>query len=184
VAPAIGTKFADRCNAALHDLGTKRHSVQANSLLDTDRSANVQDLADHSQYHTDLPRPARERGRSENCGPWTCHQSSKRLSRVDLDDDCGKDLKGGAQSHERRESPSVFQARATGGGHLACSYSLGENTMALERREFLINKQVMLSKGTVFYQHCYALIRLNGPGATVGYYEDGDGGKLLFSESF
>ena len=46
------------------------------------------------------------------------------------------------------------------------------------------NKQVMLSKGTVFYQHCYALIRLNGPGATVGYYEDGDGGRLLFSESF
>jgi hypothetical protein len=45
------------------------------------------------------------------------------------------------------------------------------------------NKQVMLSKGTVFYQHCYALIRLNGPGATVGYYEDGDGGRLLFSES-
>ncbi|HEY9432020.1 MAG TPA: hypothetical protein VI260_11225 [Blastocatellia bacterium] len=56
--------------------------------------------------------------------------------------------------------------------------------MALERREFLINKQVMLSKGTVFYQHSYALIRLNGPGATVGYYEDGDGGRLLFSELF
>jgi hypothetical protein len=47
-----------------------------------------------------------------------------------------------------------------------------------------INKQVMLSKGAVFYQHCYALIRLNGPGATVGYYEDSDGGRLLFSESF
>jgi hypothetical protein len=56
--------------------------------------------------------------------------------------------------------------------------------MALERREFLINKQIMLSKATVFYQHCYDLIRLNGPGATVGYYEDGDSGRLHFSESF
>jgi predicted phosphodiesterase len=45
------------------------------------------------------------------------------------------------------------------------------------------NSQVMLSKGAVFYQHCYAVIRLNGPGATVDYYEDGDGGRLLFSES-
>jgi len=33
---AIGTKFADRFDAALHDLDMKRHSVQANSLLDTD----------------------------------------------------------------------------------------------------------------------------------------------------
>jgi hypothetical protein len=46
------------------------------------------------------------------------------------------------------------------------------------------NKQVMLSKGAVFYQRCYAMINLNGPGETVGYYEDGDGGRLLFSESF
>jgi hypothetical protein len=35
-AAPIGTKFADRCDAALHDLGTKRRSVQANSVLDTD----------------------------------------------------------------------------------------------------------------------------------------------------
>jgi hypothetical protein len=46
------------------------------------------------------------------------------------------------------------------------------------------NKQVALSKGSVFYQHCYALVKLDGPGATVNYYEDSDGGRLLFSESF
>lgn len=45
------------------------------------------------------------------------------------------------------------------------------------------NKQVMLSKGDVFYQHCYAVMRLNGPNAVVEYYEDGGGGRLLFSES-
>jgi predicted phosphodiesterase len=50
--------------------------------------------------------------------------------------------------------------------------------------EVPFNKQVMLSKGSVFYQHCYAMIRLNGADATVDYYEDGDGGRLLFSESF
>jgi hypothetical protein len=45
------------------------------------------------------------------------------------------------------------------------------------------NKQVVLSKGSVFYQHCYAMIRLAGPGARVDYYEDDEGGRLLFSES-
>jgi hypothetical protein len=33
--PEIGTKFADGCDAAAHDPGMKRHSVQTNSLLDT-----------------------------------------------------------------------------------------------------------------------------------------------------
>jgi predicted phosphodiesterase len=45
------------------------------------------------------------------------------------------------------------------------------------------NKQVVLSKGTAFYQHCYAIIRLDGPKATVYYYEDSDDGRVLFMET-
>lgn len=45
------------------------------------------------------------------------------------------------------------------------------------------NKQVVLSKGAAFYQHCYAMMRLDGPNATVDYYEDGDGGRRLFTET-
>ena len=35
-ASAIGTKLADKCDVVLPGLGTKRHAVQADSLLDTD----------------------------------------------------------------------------------------------------------------------------------------------------
>ena len=45
------------------------------------------------------------------------------------------------------------------------------------------NKQVVLGKAGTFYQHCYAVMRLNGPSAIVDYYEDSDGGRRLFSES-
>lgn len=45
------------------------------------------------------------------------------------------------------------------------------------------NKQVELSKGSAFYQHCYTMIELDGDRAVASYYEDGDGGKLLFQES-
>lgn len=44
------------------------------------------------------------------------------------------------------------------------------------------NKDVALSKGAAFYQHCYAMIKLDGPSAKVSYYEDQDGGKLVHSE--
>lgn len=46
------------------------------------------------------------------------------------------------------------------------------------------NKQVVLSKGAAFYQHCYAVMRLDGASATLDYYEDGDGGRRLFTETF
>lgn len=46
------------------------------------------------------------------------------------------------------------------------------------------NKQVVLNKGSAFYQHCYAMLRLDGRSATVDYYEDSDGGRRLFSETF
>jgi predicted phosphodiesterase len=44
------------------------------------------------------------------------------------------------------------------------------------------NKDVALSKGAAFYQHCYAMIKLDGPNAVVSYYEDRDGGRILFTE--
>lgn len=45
------------------------------------------------------------------------------------------------------------------------------------------NKEVELSKGPSFYQHCYAVIELNGPNAIVSYYEDRDGGRLLYADN-
>ncbi|MEP6922348.1 MAG: metallophosphoesterase [bacterium] len=45
------------------------------------------------------------------------------------------------------------------------------------------NKDVLLSKGAAFYQHCYAMIGLDDAQATISYYEDGDGGRLLFEET-
>ncbi|MBV9924331.1 MAG: caspase family protein [Acidobacteria bacterium] len=44
------------------------------------------------------------------------------------------------------------------------------------------NRQVALGKGSAFYQHCYAVVRLDGPRATASYYEDSEGGRLLFEE--
>lgn len=42
--------------------------------------------------------------------------------------------------------------------------------------------QVTLSKGLAFYQHCYVIIGLKGPNANVSYYEDRDGGRLVYTE--
>ncbi|CAN5663869.1 hypothetical protein BH18ACI4_BH18ACI4_06640 [soil metagenome] len=48
--------------------------------------------------------------------------------------------------------------------------------------EVPFNKNVALSKGPAFYQHCYAMIKLDGPGAQVRYYEDTDGGRLVYTD--
>ena len=45
------------------------------------------------------------------------------------------------------------------------------------------NHEVALSKGSAFYQHCYAIIKLDGANALVSYYEDREGGRLLFEEN-
>jgi hypothetical protein len=45
------------------------------------------------------------------------------------------------------------------------------------------NHEVALSKGSAFYQHCYSIIKLDAAKATVSYYEDRDGGRLLFEET-
>ncbi|MGH9972143.1 MAG: caspase family protein [Pyrinomonadaceae bacterium] len=44
------------------------------------------------------------------------------------------------------------------------------------------DQDVALSKGSAFYQHCYVMIKLDGPSAKVSYYEDRDGGKLVHTE--
>ena len=44
------------------------------------------------------------------------------------------------------------------------------------------NEDVALTKGSAFYQHCYAMIKLDGPRAEVAYYEDRDGGRLLYTD--
>jgi predicted phosphodiesterase len=44
------------------------------------------------------------------------------------------------------------------------------------------NQQVALSKGSAFYQHCYAMIKLDGRSAQVSYYEDRDGGNVVYTE--
>lgn len=44
------------------------------------------------------------------------------------------------------------------------------------------NEDVALTKGSAFYQHCYAVIKLDGPSAEVSYYEDRDGGRLLYTD--
>jgi predicted phosphodiesterase len=58
-----------------------------------------------------------------------------------------------------------------------------EMPQAPSNPEVPYNKQVVLSKAGAFYQHCYAVMRLNGRSAIVDYYEDSDGGRRLFSES-
>lgn len=45
-------------------------------------------------------------------------------------------------------------------------------------------RDVELSKGQSFYHHCYAMLRLDGAAASVSYYEDRDGGRILFTEEF
>jgi hypothetical protein len=35
-------------------------------------------------------------------------------------------------------------------------------------------KEVELSKGPSFLRHCYAVMKLEGPQATVSYYEDSE----------
>jgi predicted phosphodiesterase len=45
------------------------------------------------------------------------------------------------------------------------------------------NKDVELGKGSAFYQHCYTILKLDGANATVSYYEDRDGGRVLFQET-
>jgi hypothetical protein len=44
------------------------------------------------------------------------------------------------------------------------------------------DEEVAASKGLAFHQHCYAMLELNARSAKVLYYEDRDGGKLVYAE--
>lgn len=58
-----------------------------------------------------------------------------------------------------------------------------ELPQSIKNSDVPFNHQVALSKGKAFYQHCYVILKLNGKQATISYYEDRDGGKLLFEET-
>lgn len=58
-----------------------------------------------------------------------------------------------------------------------------ELPQTVKNSDVLFNRQVALSKGKAFYQHCYVILKLREKQAIVSYYEDRDGGKLLFEET-
>ena len=79
------------------------------------------------------------------------------------------------------EHMGLKRGRCIGGS----AFPVGKHEMPACRRTrmSLSTSRSLLSKGAAFYQHCYAVMKLDGPRATVDYYEDGDGGRLLFSET-
>ena len=76
---------------------------------------------------------------------------------------------------------NLSRGRCIGGS----AFPVGKYEMpeAVKNPDVPYSKEVLLSKGSTFYQHCYAIMKLNGPEATVNYYEDSEGGKLLFRET-
>lgn len=79
------------------------------------------------------------------------------------------------------DGTSLKRGRCIGGS----AFPVGNFEMPSEPKnpDVHFNQQVALSKGGAFYQHCYTMIKFNGRQATVYYYEDRDGGKLLFKET-
>lgn len=75
---------------------------------------------------------------------------------------------------------SLKRGRCIGGS----AFPVGNFEMPSEPKnpDVRYHQQVALSKGSAFYQHCYTVIKFNGRQATVLYYEDRDGGRLLFQE--
>ena len=79
------------------------------------------------------------------------------------------------------EYMNLKRGRCIGGS----AFPVGNFEMPTERNnpDVPYNQGVELSKGSAFYQHCYTILKLDGANATVLYYEDRDGGKLLFQEN-
>jgi predicted phosphodiesterase len=79
------------------------------------------------------------------------------------------------------EYMNLRRGRCIGGS----AFPVGNFEMPTERvnPDVPYNQQVQLSKGSAFYQHCYTILKLDGANATVFYYEDRDGGKVLFQET-
>ena len=73
------------------------------------------------------------------------------------------------------------RGRCVGGS----AFPVGKDEMPVLQKnaDVRFNKEVVLSKGPAFYQHCYALIRLDGRNATVSYCEDSGGGRVLYAET-
>lgn len=73
------------------------------------------------------------------------------------------------------------RGRCVGGS----AFPVGKDEMPLLQKnpDVRFNKEVLLSKGPAFYQHCYAMIRLNGRNATISYCEDSSGGRVLYAET-
>lgn len=76
---------------------------------------------------------------------------------------------------------NLKRGRCIGGS----AFPVGNFEMPTERVNLDVpyNKDVELSKGSAFYQHCYTILKLDGANATVFYFEDRDGGRLLFQET-
>jgi predicted chitinase/predicted phosphodiesterase len=75
----------------------------------------------------------------------------------------------------------LTRGRCVGGS----AFPVGKDEMPgiQKNADVRFNKEVLLSKGPAFYQHCYAMIRLDGRNATVSYCEDSSGGRVLYAET-
>jgi predicted phosphodiesterase len=73
------------------------------------------------------------------------------------------------------------RGRCVGGS----AFPVGKDEMPLLQKnpEVRFNKNVALSKGSAFYQHCYAMISLDERKATISYCEDSGGGRVLYAET-
>ena len=79
------------------------------------------------------------------------------------------------------EYMNLKRGRCIGGS----AFPAGNFEMPTERvnPDVPCSEQVQLSKGESFYQHCYVVLKLDGANATISYYEDGGGGRLIFQEN-
>lgn len=79
------------------------------------------------------------------------------------------------------EYMNLKRGRCIGGS----AFPVGNFEMPATRKnpEVPFNQQIELSKGTAFYQHCYTILKLDNANAIVSYYEDRDGGRLVFEET-
>jgi predicted phosphodiesterase len=75
---------------------------------------------------------------------------------------------------------NTARARCIGGS----AFPVGKYEMPATHINPLVpyKREVELSKGQSFYHHCYAMLKLDGAAASVSYYEDRDGGRILFTE--
>ncbi|MGB9178554.1 MAG: metallophosphoesterase [Pyrinomonadaceae bacterium] len=78
------------------------------------------------------------------------------------------------------EKLGLKRGRLVGGS----AFPVGKDEMPSTPKnpDVIFDKNVALGKGAAFYQHCYAMMKLDGKKATVEYYQDNDENKPLFTE--